>query len=97
MVANKEVDIQTERQNGVIWKSIGFFLLLWSIMVLNLKADDKKHLIELSCHNESVSRQILKDWLNDSGDLKMLKLYNNNNDACDRKKFDQKANRCANK
>ena len=96
MVANKEVDIQTERQNGVIWKSTGFFLLLWSIMALNLKADDKKHLIELSCHNESVSRQIWRDWVSDSGDLKILKLYNNNNDDCDRKILIKQANRCAN-
>ena len=34
IVANKDVD----RQKSMISKSIGFFLLMWSIIVQNLKA-----------------------------------------------------------
>lgn len=33
-------DIKTDSQNGMISKAVGFFLLLWSVFVQNLKAEE---------------------------------------------------------
>ena len=52
---------RTNRQNDLISKSVGFFLVLLGIFVKNLKAI----LYKLLCHNENVNRQICGDGQTD--------------------------------